>query len=97
MPLPLLLFKNKRKNDGEKYDGEPAEKIMRLEEPHDKKGFMLILNHEFFDDKSLKRRGTKRDEENLVKTFSQFNFEFEILHDLNYKQIVNLAEQCNTA
>ncbi|KAG4066007.1 hypothetical protein HA402_001254 [Bradysia odoriphaga] len=91
--MPLLLLKNKRKNDCEMCDGEPAEKIRRLDESRNKKGFMLILNHEFFEDKTLKRPGTRVDEDNLVKTFSKFNFEFEIFKDLNYKQVVELAEQ----
>lgn len=94
--MPLLLTKNKRKSDCETCDGEPAEKIRRLDKSRNKKGFMLILNHEFFDDKTLKRPGTRMDENNLVKTFSKFNFEFQILKDLSYKQVVELAEKCET-
>lgn len=92
--MPRLLPNHKRKNVCEECDGEPAKKISRLEEPHNRKGFMLILNHEFFNDKTLIRPGTNVDQENLVKTFSKFNFEIETLKDLNYKQITELAEEC---
>lgn len=89
------LPKNKRKHNSESYDDdEPLKKVRRLEKARDKKGFMLILNHEYFDDKTLIRAGTKVDEHNLLKTFSKFNFEFEIFKDLSYKEIVKLAEQC---
>lgn len=91
--MPLVLLK--RKNNSERSDGEPAEKLRRLESRY-RKGYMLILNHEYFVDKTLKRPGTKVDEENLVKTFSKFNFEFKILKDLNYKQIAELAVRCKT-
>lgn len=75
-------------------DGEPAKKLRRLEEPRNKKGFMLILNHEYFDDKTLIRPGTNIDVQNLVKTFSQFNFQIETWKDLNHEQITELAEKC---
>lgn len=91
--LPRLFLNYKRKLTCETCDGEPAKKIQRLEEPHNKKGYMLILNHEYFDDKTLIRPGTKVDERNLVQTFSQFNFEIEILKDASYKQIVKLADE----
>lgn len=94
--MPRTLLKYKRKHTCETCDGEPAKKLSRLVEPHDKKGFMLILNHEYFNDKTLIRPGTSVDEENLVKTFSKFNFEFQIFKDLNYNEIVELAEKCET-
>lgn len=89
------LLKSKHKNACETCDGEPSRKILRLEKPHNKKGFMQILNHEFFDDKTLKRPGTETDVGTLVKTFSKFNFEIEIVRDLNYKQIKELVVHRN--
>lgn len=90
--MGLLLFK--RKESREICDCEPANKMRKIEEPHSKKGFLLILNHEFFDDKTLLRPGTRQDVENLVKTFTKFNFEIEIFHDLSFKQIKELTEKC---
>lgn len=89
-----LLRKQKQKRYCETCDGEPENKKRRVEEPHIKKGFMLILNHEVFDDKTLVRPGTKMDEENLIQTFSKFNFEIQVFRDLTYQQIKKLAKQC---
>lgn len=89
------LLTSKHKHTCETCDGEPAKKMLRLEEPHNKKGFMQILNHEFFDDKTLKRPGTETDVATLIRTFSKFNFEIELVRDLNYKQIKALVEQRN--
>lgn len=94
--MSLLLLKNKRKRDFETCEGDPPAKKMRFEVQRKKQGFMLILNHEYFDDSTLKRPGTKIDVKNLVSTFSKFNFKFHIVKDLNYEQVVKLVERCES-
>ncbi|KAJ6648720.1 Caspase [Pseudolycoriella hygida] len=83
----------KRKRHCATCDCEPLNKVRRVEEPHSKKGFMLILNHEIFDDEALMRPGTMMDEKNLVKTFSKFNFEIKTVKDLTHKEIVQLVNK----
>ena len=62
---------------------------------HSRRGIAVILNHENFDEHLglSVRNGTDVDQENLLMTLQQLDFEVKVYKDLPYKEIENILER----
>ena len=62
---------------------------------HSRRGIAVIFNHEKFDEHLglSVRNGTDVDQDNLLMTLQQLDFEVKVYKDLPYKEIENILER----
>lgn len=65
---------------------------------HNRRGFAIIFNHEFFEIMSLKpRTGTNVDCENLRNTLQRLEFDVYVHKDFTFGKIQQTIEECKCA